>query len=76
MTNFELWVKGCKMNEYMIYRLEYNNGNGLYETKKLILVDHKNYYTTPMFHIWVNDEHEVCNDYIRAYNLYMRRISE
>lgn len=74
MTDFDLWVRGCEINEDQIYCLESSDKpyTGLYETKRQYWCDydHNYYWSSPMYHAWVNDEHTVSRNYLEAETIY------
>ena len=78
MTNFDLWVRGCEINDTQIYPLEPSPKpcTGLYQTKRQYECEHNYYWTTPMYHVWIDDEHTVVKDYVEAIRIYEKRLDK
>jgi len=56
MTNFELWVKSCEEFEVQIWSLCSSSypETGLYKTTQQYTAANRDYYTEPVYHIWIN----------------------
>ena len=56
MTNFEIWVKGCEEYGLQIWPLCYSSHpeTGLYKTIKPYMEKNREYFTQPVYHIWIN----------------------
>lgn len=68
---WDLWIKSCKETNTNIYKLE----DGLYMTKKPYIINHREYWTSPMYHIWINNKHKVTNNYQEAYGIWNNHFS-
>jgi hypothetical protein len=51
ITQFELWVSGCKINNSILHCLEGSGETGLYQTKTQYLQNNNYYYTSPVYHV-------------------------
>lgn len=51
ITQFELWVSGCKINNSILHCLRDNGETGLYQTKTQYLQNNNYYYTSPVYHV-------------------------
>lgn len=76
VSKLDEWVGRCCTQDIEVHRLEYvTEGTGLYMTKKKIGNGVPCYgWTTPVYHVWINDRNEVstCN-YQEAYYIYNKR---
>lgn len=76
MSNFELWVKGCELNDICIYELEKSDNATFYKTWRRYC-DGRNYFNLNVtFHVWHNDKHVVTLDYVEGYKIYNRIVNE
>lgn len=72
MSNFDLWVKGCELNNTKIYELEKSLNVSLYKTWR-VYCDGRNYCNANvLFHVWNHDKHLVTTNYIEGYKMYER----
>ena len=53
---YELWVKSCADDGVLLNRLEWNGREetGLFQTKTSFLVDGVEYFTSPVYQVWVD----------------------
>lgn len=75
---YELWVESCADDGVLIYQLEQNERQetGLFQTKENFLVGGMEYFTSPVYHVWVDGKCLLATtNYIEAYQTYMRTIS-
>ena len=59
MTDFELWVKGCEINNTWLYCLAGGGDTGLYKLSKQYMVNNVYYRENPVYIGWVSGK-QVC----------------
>ena len=78
MSVFELWANACASQDGLLfYDLESETGReetGLFMTKAEYFFEGRKYFTSPVFHVWI-DGKCVCStlSYVEAYDIYARR---
>lgn len=71
MSNFECWVRANEVAGCGMYPLEVNGTIRLYQTKKQYFANNRDFYTTPVYHVWA-DDHSICStqNYLEAYHVW------
>ena len=54
-----LWAKACEELGTDIWPLKTHGDDGLYMTKKPYMVGHREYWTTPVYQVWIGDKRQV-----------------
>lgn len=78
-SNFELWVKGCKINGSIVFSLEDDGKFALYKVFSEYLVDNEYYRNTPVFFVWDKEKDaNICNtlNYREAYLIFEKYKTE
>lgn len=71
---FNLWIKGCELNNTLIYLLEGNNDTALYKTTKTYEICNNYYNETPIYHVWICGKWIIATtNYAEAYKLWHSR---
>ena len=75
MTDFDLWVNSCANDDScQLWCLEGSGKTGMYQTKKRYLFSHNYFYTTPVYHVWIDGKCVVSiTDYTTAYRVWDNR---
>lgn len=77
MSQFELWVKGCEINNTILWLLEGSGENAFYKTTTAHLVNHNYIYSAPVFHVWIDGVRKIATtSYLNAYSCYEKHIKE
>ena len=68
MTNFELWIKGCKANKTILYCLEGSGDTAFYKSLNEYWYKNNRYYTNCVYHVWKDGERIYCGTgFLEAY---------
>jgi len=74
---FDLWIKGCEINNSIVYLLDGSGDNGFYKLTKQYVVSNTYYYETPVFIGWRNGKQVVTStNYVEAYNIWKEGLDE
>lgn len=75
MGKFELWARGCAETGTELWTLEQiTPGTGLYMTKRPYMMNHREWWESPVYHIWINGETwETTMNVHEAYRMWERR---
>lgn len=72
MTNFDLWINGCKINGTKVYPLMGKHDTALYKCWKSYMSNYNEYNETPVFIVWIKGK-QICatTDYLAALSSYL-----
>lgn len=55
--DFNMWLRACEAANELPYPLDVvDRGTGLYMTQKTYIADHREFHTSPVFHVWINGQ--------------------
>lgn len=72
----EGWVDLCEEQGTEIWPLATHGKDGLYLTKKPYILNHREFYTDPVYQIWINDKRQVTMVRDEAYGIWERHMEE
>lgn len=73
MNQFELWLKGCEMNDTILYCLEGSGDTGLYKLTGIYLYCNNYFNKDPVYAVWINGKMICCiRSYLEAWQIYQK----
>lgn len=71
--SFNLWLKGCEANNTIIWLLDGSGETALYKTQNQFLYKNNYYYSSPVYHVWINGERIVATEsYLSALEIWVK----
>ena len=71
--NFDLWLKGCEVNNTILYCLEGSGDTGLYKLQKQYEYKNNYFYENPVYIGWVKGKQVcACGNYLEALNVWLK----
>lgn len=71
--NFDLWLKGCEINNTKIYPLERSGDTAIYKVWSEYECNNNYYNTTPLYFVWIAGNLETTTNLQTAYALFNRK---
>lgn len=76
-TQFELWLKGCEINNTLLYCLDGKGDTGFYKTISTYEYNHNYYFDTPVYHVWIKGKFiTACANFYSALATWNNRCEE